>query len=73
MDKTKSPFLGGLTQPHNPFTPSKKKKKLSIRRRRRADMLSCSANPLTGLLGQVIELVPPALAYFAFLAHGGMG
>lgn len=32
-----------------------------------------STNPLTGLLGQVIELVPPALAYFAFLAHGGMG
>lgn len=28
---------------------------------------------LTRLLGQVVELVPPALAQFAFLAHGGGG
>lgn len=32
-----------------------------------------AGRPLTCLLGQVVELVPPALAQFAFLAHGGAG
>jgi hypothetical protein len=68
--RLRRPFPGG--KPHNPITPSKEKE-LGTRRSEKTGMLFLSANPLTSLLGQVIELVPPALAYFAFLAHGGMG
>lgn len=35
--------------------------------------LQRAGRPLTRLLGQVVELVPPALPQFAFLAHGGAG
>lgn len=38
-----------------------------------APLFPAPGRALTRLLGQVVELVPPALAQFAFLAHGGGG
>lgn len=61
-----------LSRLHNPITPSKEKE-LSIRKSGQTDVsFTQRETRLTSLFGQVIELVSPALAYFAFLAHDGM-